>query len=131
MKDSHKHVHTRTAQRKFASNVHTPFENQVQPIDTESVPEILDQTPPKTEDFINFLCTRDLSYLPKDLEIFANPSNAVIPDEEMDKFFENESNTEGVIEPKDAPPPVNKAQTTNNETKTLRPQEDNEATQKA
>eukprot|EP00111_Clytia_hemisphaerica_P025061 TCONS_00073770-protein len=112
LKDSHKHVHTRTAQRKFASNVHTPFENPVQPIDTESVPEVVDQTPPKTEDFINFLCTRDLSYLPKDLEIFANPSNAVIPDEEMDKFFKDETNLESVIEPHNATPPVNKFQPT-------------------
>ena len=97
LKDSHKHIHTRTAQRKFASNVQTPFitESRGSSIHVETEQSDLmgqsaapaspsaNQVIPKTEDFISFLCTRDLAHVPLNLEVFANPSTVEIPADEI------------------------------------------------
>ena len=80
IKDLQKQIFTRTAQRKFAINV-------------SSTPELKELSyshcsdcVPETKDFINFLCLRDSSHLPSNLENFTNPpasnnENSIIMDE--------------------------------------------------
>ena len=97
LKDSQKHIHTRTAQRKFASNVQTPFSESRSSSSSGETErnDLIGQSPspsspsanqiiPKTEDFISFLCTRDLAHVPLHLEVFANPSNVEIPADEIE-----------------------------------------------
>ena len=104
LKDSQKHILTRTAQRKFASNVQTPFlneprgnNNHVEPERTDLIGQsapltssLANQIIPKTEDFISFLCTRDMAHVPLNLEVFANPSTVEIPADEIAEITPDE-----------------------------------------
>ena len=117
LKDSHKHIHTRTAQRKFASNVQTPYAEQSRDTDSDNngeedgesnnligQPHVQSAEPsnqnPQAKDFISFLCMRGLSHMPTRLEAFANPSNNVkIPNDEFDTNTTDDENCQNPDDP--------------------------------
>jgi ARID/BRIGHT DNA binding domain. len=68
IKDLQKQIITRTAQRKFAVNVSTSSDLKEELNQTRYSNDI-----PETKDFIKFLCLRDSSHLPSNLETFTNP----------------------------------------------------------